>query len=244
VFHGASETRFLKELVRGHEHLVDDSRRAKNRLKAIFRSRGISTTGRDVYRAEQREDWVGKLETVGLQSRAGWLYAEIDVLNDLVNDAQKAVEREARKHVACRLLKTVPGIAWQRAATIVAHVSTPFRFRTKRQFWKYCGFAVVTWSSSDWEVIGSRIVRTRRPVATRGLNKNYNRHLKAAFKGAAKTAIRQGGVFKPHHDCLVASGMRESMATLTVARKIAATALTIWKKGEKFKLGKATIRTE
>ena len=34
------------------------------------------------------------------------------------------------------------------------------------------------------------------------------------------------------------------MATLTVARKIAATSLAIWKKGEKYDLGKAVIRNK
>jgi hypothetical protein len=33
------------------------------------------------------------------------------------------------------------------------------------------------------------------------------------------------------------------MARLTVARKIAATSLVIWKKGEKFDVGKAVINT-
>ena len=49
---------------------------------------------------------------------------------------------------------------------------------------------------------------------------------------------------RPHFDSLVESGMRESMARLTVARKIAATTLTIWKKGEKFLLSKAVIRSK
>ena len=40
VYHGHDETRALKELVRGYEHVVADSVRAKNRLKAIYRSQG------------------------------------------------------------------------------------------------------------------------------------------------------------------------------------------------------------
>ena len=159
-------------------------------------------------------------------------------------EARAVVVREARKHQGCRLLKTVPGIGWLRAATVVAHVATPFRFRTKRQFWSYCGFGVVTWSSDDWEMIDSKLIRKRRPVSTRGLNRKHNRNLKRAFKGAARTASTGNGVFKPHYEALVSSGMRESLARLTVARKIAATNLTIWKKGEKFDLKKSVIRSE
>ena len=49
VYHGQNGTRFLKELVRGYDNLVDDFTRAKNRLKAIYRSRGISTAGAGIY---------------------------------------------------------------------------------------------------------------------------------------------------------------------------------------------------
>jgi transposase len=243
VYHGGSATRVLKELVRGYEHAVEDSTRAKNRLKALFRSQGVSTPGRGVYKFEEREKWLSELSSPGLQSRAEWLYAQIELLSALREEAKKAVESEARRHRGCQLLKTVPGIGWNRAGTIVAHVASPFRFRTKRQFWTYCGFAVVTWTSDDWEIVEDKIRRKRNPVATRGLNKNYNRSLKNTFKSAAKDASQAGRVFRPHFDYLVASGMREQMARLTVARKIAATSLTIWKKGEKFDLDKAVIRS-
>lgn len=244
VYHGRHRTRQLKELVRGYEHLVDDNTRAKNRLKAIYRSRGVSTAGQTVYVADSREEWLGKLGSAGLVSRAEWLYGEIATLDELAANAKAAVKQEARKHRGCCLLNTVPGIGWIRAATIVAHVATPFRFRTKRQFWSYCGFGVVTWSSDDWEMVDSKLIRKRKPISTRGLNRKHNRHLKDAFKGAARTASSSQGVFRPHYDALVNSGKRESLARLTVARKIAATSLTIWKKGEEFELAKAVIRTE
>jgi transposase len=240
VYHGHDSTKVLKELVRGYENLVADSSRTKNRLKAIFRSQGEPTPGGDVYSIGQREDWLSKLQSSGLRSRAEWLYSQMETLGDLREAAEKAVLREARKHRPCSLLRSVPGIGPIRSATIVAHVATPFRFRTKRQFWSYSGLAVVTRGSSDWEVNGEELRRKHRSVATRGLNKNHNRHLKDAFKGA----VRDARAFRPHFDALVESGMRESMARLTVARKIAATTLAIWKKGEKFDLSKAVITSE
>lgn len=243
VYHRDHGTKALKELVRGYENVVDDSTRSKNRLKAIYRSRGLLTPGRDVYKLEEREEWLSRLDSVGLRRRAEWLYTQIESLDLLVEDSHQAVEREARRHAGCRLLRSVPGIGWIRAATIVAHVRHPSRFRTKRQFWCYCGFAVVTISSDDWEVTESGFKRKSLPQTTRGLNNKYNRHLKDVFKGAARTACGARGIFRPHFESLVASGMRESMARLTVARKIAAISLAIWKKGETFDLGKAMIRT-
>jgi transposase len=163
----------------------------------------------------------------------------MDLLEALRVQAGDAVIRESKKHRGCKLLRTVPGIGAIRAATIVAHVCTPFRFRTKRQFWSYCGLAVVTWSSDDWEIDEGKLRRSRRPIATRGLNRNHNRHLKSVFK----SAVHDARAFRPHFEALVASGMRESMARLTVARKIAATSLAIWKKGQAFDLSKAVVRS-
>ena len=45
---------------------------------------------------------------------------------------------------------------------------------------------------------------------------------------------RSGGVFKAYFDGLVGSGMKRELATITLARKIAATTLAVWKKGEPF----------
>jgi transposase len=230
----------LKELVRGYEHVVEDSVRSKNRLKAIFRSQGEATSGKGVYRVDEREEWLCKLSSPGLRSRAQWLYVQLESLEELKREVEEDLLREARKHRAWTLMKSVPGIGPIRAAAIVAHVATPFRFRTKRQFWSYCGLAVVTWSSDDWVFVEGQLRRTRRPAATRGLNRNHNRSLKNVFK----SAVRDAGVFRPHFDHLVESGMRPEMARLTVARKIAATSLAIWKKGEKFDLGKAVIRSK
>jgi transposase len=76
-------------------------------------------------------------------------------------------------------------------AMIIATCDTPHRFRTKRQFWTYCGFAVVTRSSSDYFENGE-LRKRRQPALTGGLNRNYNRRLKWVFKNAATSGSRRG----------------------------------------------------
>ena len=66
----------------------------------------------------------------------------------------------------------------------------------------------------------------------RGLNNNYNRAMKEVFKGAAKTAA--DGVWKSRFEAMVAKGTPESLARLTLARKIASITLALWKKGERY----------
>jgi ketol-acid reductoisomerase len=66
------------------------------------------------------------------------------------------------------------------------------------------------------------------------LNQNYNRRLKQVFKGAALNAIRTNEQFKQYYQRMIDKGMRPEMAVLTVARKLSAVTLVIWKKGVKF----------
>jgi transposase len=68
----------------------------------------------------------------------------------------------------------------------------------------------------------------------RGLNWDHNHDLKNLFKAAATTASVGDGVFGQFYAGLLAKGMKPEMARLTLARKIAAISLKIWKKGEAF----------
>jgi len=139
---------------------------------------------------------------------------------------------EARKHAATRILRSVPGIGPIRAAVILGVAVTPQRFRTKRQFWAYCGLAVVTSTSAEYQLVNGRVCRSKKRPLLRGLNNNYNRALKSVFKSAAKTVL--AGVWKSRFDSIVDNGTPESLARLTLARKIAAITLAIWKKGERY----------
>ena len=74
----------------------------------------------------------------------------------------------------------------------------------------------------------------RKPVYIRGLNWNYSHELKNVFKSAATTASAMDGPFRAFYESRVANGMLPAMARLTLARKMAAIALILWKKGETF----------
>jgi hypothetical protein len=115
---------------------------------------------------------------------------------------------------------------------ILGVAGTPHRFRTKRQFWAYSRLAVVTATSAEYELVNGRVCRSKKRPLLRGLNNNYNRALKAVFKSAAKTVV--AGVWKSRFEAMVANGTPESLARLTLARKIAAITLAIWKKGERY----------
>jgi transposase len=81
-----------------------------------------------------------------------------DFLLEQKEPAEHDLLRESRKHRIVRNTETAPGFGPIRSARLVPIVVTPHRFRTKRQFWSYCGLGIVMRSSADW-------VRTAEGVA-------------------------------------------------------------------------------
>ena len=232
VYHGSRGTRAVKELAASYDAIVRDGTRIKNRLKAIFRGRGIDCSGAGVYSSEERKQWLARLDSEALRARVARLGQELDCIEGLNEEAGKDLCAEARKHGATKILQSIPGIGPIRAAMILGIADTPHRFRTKKQFWTYCGLSVVTETSAEYELADGRIRRSRKRPLVRGLNRNYNRALKQVFKGAAKTAAE--GEWKSIFDAMVSQGRAESLARLILARKIASITLTLWKKGERY----------
>ena len=79
-----------------------------------------------------------------------------------------------------------------------------------------------------------KLQRNRERMTVRGLNDNHNRELKNLFKSAAVSASTRPGPLRDFYVARVEKGMRPTMARLTLARKLAAISLTIWKKGVDF----------
>jgi transposase len=232
IYHGEKSTRAVKELALSYVSVVGDGTRIKNRLKALFRGRGIECSGTGVYSPDERSDWLAKLDSAAVCARALRLWQELDLVERLSEEAAKDLVGEARKHAATSILRSIPGIGPIRAAVILGVAGTPHRFRTKRQFWAYCGLAVVTATSSEYQLVNGRVCRSKKRPLLRGLNNNYNRALKGVFKSAAKTVA--AGEWESRFEAMVADGTPESLARLTLARKIASITLAVWKKGERY----------
>jgi transposase len=232
VYHASGDRATLKELARTYANLVEDGTRVMQRLKALFRARGIRTPGRSVYQREQRAQWLRELPNEGVRFRATVLYQELELLQALRPKAKTAMLTEARRDPAWRVLRTIPYLGAVRVAMLLATAQTPWRFRTKRNLWAYAGLAVVTHTTAEYELDGPRGVRRRRrPSMTRGLNRNHNRAVKDVFKAAATAAATRAGPLQEWYQGLLTRGMREELARVTLARKLAAITLHVWKAG-------------
>jgi transposase len=169
-----------------------------------------------------------------VRRRAEFYYQQLDALRALDHAVRHDLLAESKKHEATRLLRQIPSIGPIRAALLVALIQTPHRFRTKPQLWAYSGLALKTYTSGEYRYVAGQLRRTKRPASIRGLNANHNHDLKNIFKGAATRAAAVAGPFQDFYAALVARGMKPSMARLTLARKIAAITLLVWKKGVRF----------
>lgn len=221
----------LRELTRVHQMQVNDSVRIQNRIKSMFRARGL-TADDQIYDPVLREQWIKKLPEPS-QPVAWLLLRQFDAVEPLRDAAEKACVQEARKHAMFKILKSIPGLGDIRVARLMAIVVSPCRFRTRQQLWKYAGLAIVKWSSSDWEPDEKGKLRKHKVEQTRGLNRNHNHPLKDIFKGAATTVITHPQDNCPlyaHYQQMLINKIDPDLAKLTISRQIAAITLAIWKK--------------
>jgi transposase len=234
VYHGENGVRTLRELARSYQNIGKDLSRVMNRLKALYRGWGIPCAGTKVYAPRYRKEWLNKLPQAGVRRRAELLYQQLDGLQALRREVRPELLAESRKHKAAKLLRQIPCIGPIRAARLIALMQTPHRFRSKRQLWTYSGLGVETNESAQYRYVGGQVQRSKKPQQIRGLNQNHNHEMKEIFKSTATRASCSTGPFHDFYTALLAKGMKPEMARLTLARKVAAITLTLWKKEERF----------
>src|SRR5246127_3223426 len=238
VYHSETGVRMLRELARSYLTIVKDLSRVMNRVKALYRSWAIPCAGRDVYYTRHRSQWLDKIPEPGVRYRAEQLYQQMDMLQHLRQQARRALLAESRKHPITTKLRQIPSLGPIRSALAVALIQTPNRFRTKRQLWTYSGLGLETRDSGEYQFVHGQPRWRKKQGFVRGLNKDYNHDLKGLFKAAATRASVQPGPFQEFYQRSLAKGIEPTMVRLTLARKIAAIALTLWKKGEDFDVNK------
>lgn len=231
VFKAPSRFTALRALSHAYSYIRDDLTRAKNRLKAIYRSRGVPTTGQSVY-GGSKQTWLRKLPAAH-RSATELLHWEVDHLAELKEVAAERLLEESHKHDAARILATAPGLGPIGVALLIPVVVTPHRFRTSRQYWQYCGFGIINRSSADWVKRDGDLKYA--PRGRQQLTTSFCRPLKALYKQAAVTVLRSPThPLRQHYDRLVESGTRASNARTTIARRIAAITLSMWKNREPY----------
>ena len=140
VYHGEHGLRTLKELVRSYLTITKDVGRVMTRVKAIYRSWGIPSTGKQVYAQCHRAAWLAKINELGVRRRAEFSYQQLDALRVLRQGVRQDLLRREQEKTGLETALPDPLHSSIPSAVLLGILQTPHRFRTKRQLWTYNGF--------------------------------------------------------------------------------------------------------
>lgn len=213
VYHDESHWIELRVLVSGYLSLIDGIVRAKNRLKAVFRSEAIDTNVAHFY--ENAREHAKELSHDHARFVAENLFWQIDNLEKRKSEYREVFKRNIKRYRPIKNLTTIPGIDVVRANVIAAIVCMPNRFKNKHKFWAY-SMLVRHIQESGGRIYGNKRVHGRA-------------ELKDAFLGAAENVLKMEGSLRDYYDQLRASGTAHQEAKLGLARKIASITLSILK---------------
>jgi len=196
---------------------------AKNKLKAAFRSLGLQYDRCGIYNPARRGEWLGKLPRAAVRDRVAELYGNMDDLTVRRDRMHERLTRISHRHPVAKRFLAVPGYGPVRSMTFLVVVDTPFRFGSPQKLWKYAGLGLCRKQSGKSDA-------RQRP------GWQYNRRLKAVAWGATQHAL-EGSVVNPFqriYERLTEAGLRESLARLSVARKLIAVPWGMWKSGTEY----------
>jgi transposase len=173
VHHAPWGYRQLREGVRAYWRASRDLARSKIQLKAFCLFNGLHCTGEAVFSRRHRkryEAWIEK--KAGNKALLEQLYggmdfcrarkaAHIKILRDLV--------KPFRQDERC--LKTLPGVGFIGACTLIAYLQSGWRFGNKRRLWQYCGVGIRKHESAG--------------TGHRGASRQGNRYLKTVLMTAS-----------------------------------------------------------
>jgi transposase len=211
----------LRGWVWSYHDQVDLVIAAKNKIKALLRMMGVAYGVQEVYCPTARAAWLEQLPRRSVRDRMQLLYGNLDDLAGRRDQMHQRLCRIAHRHPVAKRFLAVPGYGPVRALTFLVMVDTPFRFSSPQKLWKYSGLGLRREQSGD-----PALERRYPPV-------QYNRRLKKVARGAMETVLRvaDGNPFEVVYRHLLAQGLRDGLARLTVARKLLSVPWGMWKGG-------------
>jgi transposase len=216
----------FKAFVASYHERVSHRVAAANKVIGAFKRHGVVIRQRDFADKTLRTALMEKLPNDPAMAPAQLSIELLLESFDLARRQECKLRRELVKLCKDQELivrfTALPGIAQVRAATLVAYLDTPWRFRSKQALWKYLGIGLTRKTSGSG------------PVQL-GVDGSSNRVLKSVILGAAKSAITQGdNPFARQHQRWKECGLSPRNARRNVARSLAAVMWGMWKSGNVF----------
>lgn len=223
------ERALLKQHVALYHDRVRDRVRQGHQIIAQLRRHGVMAPISEVIDEASRSAlWRQLPKSSVLRHDLELLLAMYDLYRTQEEDLRAELVRLARREEPVRRFQEVPGFGWIRAVTFYVYLDTPERFAGKAQLWRYCGIGLEKRSSGSG------------PVWTR-LCRQGHRRLKECLIGAAQCVQSGEGPYAEHYRDWLAAGLHPNTARRNLARQLATTLWSLWKKGGRY--DPARVRT-
>jgi len=161
----SADVRAWRELINCRGQLVAKRTRAKNGVRGLLRSAGVTPPKKPGLWTKAGLTWLRQLElpTASQQLRRDLLHEEIETLTRQVRRIEQELDRQARKTPAVALLRTIPGVGARTAEAIAAFIDDPHRFRHAKAVGRYFGLVPCQDQSGDRNRLG-HITREGAPA--------------------------------------------------------------------------------
>jgi len=229
VYHSDDDGRvLLKEWVSLYHDRVRDAVRQVNKIRARCRMHGVRMPGCVLRNPARRPEWLALVQCPDLAGQLELLWINFDAVATQVSKAKRQLALQGGRYDIIELWRELPGIGLIRAVTFFAYVDTPWRFKTPKKLWKYCGVGLQRTTS------GTGKDGKPRPGYLR-LAWAVNRRLKDIAYGAAMNVIHgNANVFRDYYAKLLRDGVTRSNARHSVSRKIITVMWGMWKTTRRF----------
>jgi transposase len=215
------EVRELRDLVRLRWRFVARRTAAKNRITNLLARQCLRFGGSDLFGRAGRA-WLAGLELdAHTRTLTSLLLASIDEADVHVCALTQLLRKRLRGAPEIALLRTIPGVGFLTAATLVAELGDPHRFQRAAQVSAYFGLVPRVRASADVARYG-RITRAGSP------------HARRALVEAAHVAVRLPG---PLRDRYLARARRrgKKVALVAAARELLELSWTLLDRGEVYR---------
>jgi len=215
VYHSNNPLIKLRQYISNYANIVQQSVSIKNRIHALYRQHGMGMLPSRQRSYKLLPDEASRFCMQGLL-----------VENDLYQKQKEQYKQRfidlAKKHPEFRLLMTIPGVGYIRAAQIIGIIVTPLRFKTKYKLYSYAKLIRHN-QMSDGVIYGK--------IRAQG-----NKILKEAFRGAALVSVHQckNNAFKRYYRYRLTQGLSQREALSATNRKVAAAVYGVWKRNKPY----------
>lgn len=229
VHHSDSMERVaLKQWAGLYHDRVKEAVRQVNKIRARCRMHGLRPPRGFLSNQKVQKQWLVELKAHLAAAQLEMLLVGLAVARLQVATARRELSRRSKAYPIIQRWQDLAGVGSIRAVTLLAYLDTPWRFKTPKKLWKYCGVGLLRATSGTDK-------KGRPKKGKLQLAWAVNRRLKSVVIGAAVSAIQQGdNVFSDYYERLLAQGVGPSNARHSVARKMLTVMWGMWKNDGRF----------